>query len=289
MSKWLQNQFFTRKQNKNPSIAVVFGAGGLKSFAGAALLPFLKERNINVDMVAGCSGGAFAAAVHSMGATGKELQEGSLLTDPNILKKIHYKTVAALARIPGFSITPDCSLLEYSPFRKLLRHHFKEFRVENMKPKLILQATDFHTGDPIEIESGLLRNAIYCSCAMRPLLPPRSFGGKLLCDGAYSDPLPIRSALRRGADVIIAMTFTHQPKENYGPFNDFNVFLERVIENHRKTNTIAMNGREHKLLNIRVKIPSSIGVSEIDQFDKVFEAGHSAILDHEEQILEMCA
>jgi len=52
---------------RKPRIGVVIGGGGLKCLAAVSLFEFLNEKDIDVDLLVGCSGGAIMAALYGAG------------------------------------------------------------------------------------------------------------------------------------------------------------------------------------------------------------------------------
>jgi NTE family protein len=59
----------------------------------------------------------------------------------------------------------------------------------------------------VVLNQGLLSEAIRASIAAPVVFRPWPVGGRLLIDGAMSDPLPVDVAIREGAEVIMAMGF----------------------------------------------------------------------------------
>ena len=62
-------------------------------------------------------------------------------------------------------------------------------------------------GEKVALSEGSLFDAIRASLAIPIIFPPWEVDGRLLIDGAVSDPLPIDVAIQDGADIIIAMGF----------------------------------------------------------------------------------
>ena len=61
------------------------------------------------------------------------------------------------------------------------------------------------------VASGLLMVIL----AMPMIFPPWEVDGKLLIDGAASNPLPIDIAIQKGADVVLAMGFTFDYRNRF--------------------------------------------------------------------------
>ncbi|NQV19763.1 MAG: patatin-like phospholipase family protein [Armatimonadetes bacterium] len=56
-------------------IGLVLGSGGIKCFAAISILKFLKQNNIPVDLVVGCSGGSIVATMWGAGYSPEQIEE----------------------------------------------------------------------------------------------------------------------------------------------------------------------------------------------------------------------
>ncbi len=79
-------------------------------------------------------------------------------------------------------------------------------KMEDFQIPTIFQATDLLSGDAVLLTSGLVRETVYASGALFPILPSICLENRWLVDGAFNSPLPIMQAVMEGMDVIIAMS-----------------------------------------------------------------------------------
>jgi NTE family protein len=98
-------------------------------------------------------------------------------------------------------------LIRGNRIEKIFRGYFNGKTFEQTKIPLQLVATDLFTGEAVVLQEGSLAEAVRASISIPVLFQPKKIAGKVLIDGAVSDPLPIDVAIRYGADIIIAMGY----------------------------------------------------------------------------------
>ena len=193
---------------QRPSLAVVIGSGGIKTFGGVALLQFLEAEGIVPDLLIGCSGGAFMAALWATGH--KPAQMPDLIPEllkPEFFSKLDYGVLWGIPGLPVKRFGLNHALLRPDHMHATHTRLFGEARLEDLQPKTMLQVTDFQTGEGFVLEEGRLADAVYASGAAYPILPMFHWKERWLMDGAYSSPCPVLEAVKRQIDVILALTF----------------------------------------------------------------------------------
>ncbi|MEQ8937055.1 MAG: patatin-like phospholipase family protein [Amphiplicatus sp.] len=73
-------------------------------------------------------------------------------------------------------------------------------------------ATDIETFEPVVLGEGDLASAVFASMAVPGLLPPQKLGDKTLIDGGLSSNVPIYVARDLGADLLIVVNLSTEPK-----------------------------------------------------------------------------
>jgi NTE family protein len=68
-------------------------------------------------------------------------------------------------------------------------------------------ATDFETGESIAQHEGRLVDALRASVAIPYIWSAWPQDGRMLIDGAASNPLPVDVPIREGVDIILALGF----------------------------------------------------------------------------------
>lgn len=178
--------------------AVVLCGGGLLGAVEVGLLRAVEEQDVCLDLVVGTSVGAVNGAYVAGGGAAKELAElwrglrGRDVFRPNL---------AVLWR--GLSVESLCSP---AGLRHLLERHLPARRFAGLEVPLVVTATDFATGERIELTTGDLVEAVLASTAIPGIFPPvEGPDGRLLIDGSLSGNVPLEVAADRGADRVFCV------------------------------------------------------------------------------------
>jgi NTE family protein len=162
-------------------------------------------------------------------------------------------------------------------------------RLEDLDIPLVLQATDFDTGEGVELDSGNLAQSVYASCAAYPFLHPIQLNGRWLFDGAFSAPLPILPAVRRGIDIVLAMDFSEKlqpkPKSFFEAMIQVNKVLGRAVAQSQMLASIDLY--PHEIIQIKVRFPGFIQIWEVDAYDRIQAAGRQAVEEYGAEILSL--
>jgi NTE family protein len=270
-----------------PTVALVLSSGGLNPLASIPMLEFLAAHGIQLDLMVGCSGGSLVLLALSCGYASSEL--GALfkgLLKPSLFPK-DWSNLASMVGLRRKAFHRSQSVFKTDPIRKELRRLLGDRRMEDFGVPLILQATDFDTGEGVELDSGDLADAVYASIACYPFFHPIQLNGRWLFDGAFSAPLPILPAVRRGVDFIIAMDFSEKLKANPANFFEAMVHLHKIVgkavSQSQMLASIDFNGGE--MVYVKVRFPSSTNLWETSAYDQILEAGRQAVEEFGPEIL----
>ncbi len=172
--------------------AIALGGGGAKGYAHLGVIKALKEINVHFDIVTGTSIGSFIGAVYAGGGI-EELEK--------ISSKIN---MADLPRIltPAFS---KHGLLSGNYINQLLQKVISQKKIEDLPIKYAAISVDINKGEIVKFTKGDLAKAIRSSIAIPGLFTPVIDGDRFLVDGGVMEPVPINSARRLGADIVIAV------------------------------------------------------------------------------------
>src|SRR5690606_3469184 len=99
------------------------------------------------------------------------------------------------------------SIMSDAPMLRSFRAVFGERTFAEAKTPLYVMATDFATGESVALHKGRIVDALRASVAIPYIWPAWQHDGRLLIDGAASNPLPVDVAIREGADIILALGF----------------------------------------------------------------------------------
>jgi NTE family protein len=84
--------------------------------------------------------------------------------------------------------------------------------VEDTKIPLVISTTDFYAASEVTIDAGDLKMAVAASIAIPGLISAPKLGGRVLVDGAYTNPVPMDQVRRNGCGLLIAVDVTGNPQ-----------------------------------------------------------------------------
>jgi NTE family protein len=173
-------------------IGVVLGAGSARGWSHIGALEALREMEVPIDVVCGCSSGALVAASYATGRLPalKELAGGM--------------TRAGMLRFLDLSFGGG-GLIEGRGIVDFVRRNIGDVAIEDAVPRFGAVATEYGTGREVWFTHGSMIDAVRASIALPGLLTPVMLRGRWHLDGALVNPLPITLARSLGAEVILAV------------------------------------------------------------------------------------
>ncbi len=192
------------------SVALVVGAGGAATAAAVGAHRALARAGIHVEQLVGSSSGGVVAAALALGWAPETIEA--------VLRRLWVPAVARGARLraslrlalPRLGGAPEFALVDGATLDARVRRAFGEASFDDVQIPLAIVATDLASGDRVVLESGSLAGAVRASMAVPLLFPPEVSEGRLLVDGALSDPLPVLTAAGRGAGAVVAIAFASE-------------------------------------------------------------------------------
>lgn len=185
---------FARVLGTRPRIGVAFGSGGARGWAHVGVVVALQEYGVHPACLAGSSIGAIVAALWSQDRMDEAL---NMARDMNPGKSLAMFLEFKMNRGGLFSGEKAMRTLS----RLLLAENFSELPIP-----VAAVATDLDNGEAVVLKTGSLLSALRASFAIPGIFVPAvTQEGRVLIDGAYSDPVPVDAARRLGADFVIAV------------------------------------------------------------------------------------
>lgn len=181
------------------AVGVALSSGGSKTVAHLGVLRTLLDAGVEIDAVAGTSGGAVSAVAVAFGkdeATGRKW-----LGD--IAHATHWRRL-------DLNVPPRSGL---SKGRKLRAAFAKWHLPENLEDAdipLWLVASDVATGRAVVMHQGPIADAIRASLSVPGAFDPWRVNGHLLIDGAVVNPLPTDVLRNAGVGIVIASNVAGQ-------------------------------------------------------------------------------
>jgi NTE family protein len=272
-----------------PTVGVVVGSGGIKALAAFSLVEFLAQANIPIDLLVGCSGGALVGAVLASGRTpaaGRELLL-DVLFNGKLFTKVDLRAVSGLAGAWWERFDYTSGLLKPQRLKNFLRRTFGESRLEDLRPKTVVQTTNVETGEGLILSRGLAWEAVYASGAFFPLLPPIQIEGRWLGDGVYSAPVPVAEAVKRRMDVIITLDFHERGASSPRGFgNCFRHHIDNTVRSLIYTQMhLAIEAHHYEIIPICIEFDHSINLRDAHEAPGILAAGERAVAENKDAIL----
>jgi len=258
-------------------ISLVIGSGGIKCAAAIGLWRVLKSENIEVENVVGCSGGSMYAALIANHVDEKTMEEWSKTLWTSDIMHGYVENLKA-SKDGSLRFTERSGLVDDSVMNGKLKEVYGERKFSDLKMPFKVVATELPTGEKVILSEGSLFDAIRASLAIPIIFPPWEVDGRLLIDGAVSDPLPIDVAIQDGADIIIAMGFTLDYRARFRSMTAVQEQLNSIYMNNILNSTFAFHNLAHhaEIFPIIPEFESSVSMFDVDKIPSVIEQGEKA-------------
>jgi NTE family protein len=218
-------------------LGLALGGGGAKGLAHIGVLEELESHGIVPHYVAGTSIGSIIGAVYALeGSTThlraraqqmiesdefKDFGLGEFYTaDENIFERFKKEVFEKFYFGRLFFLK---SHIKSNAAGKLFRDLFGDRTFRDCKIHFACNALDIQTGEEIVFTSGLIRNAVWASCAIPGILPPYHDGDRILVDGGVVDNVPVEPVKMLGARIIIASYLGHRLQYEGEPDTGFRI------------------------------------------------------------------
>lgn len=187
----------------SPQFTLVLGGGGLKGLAHIGVLRALEERGLVPGAVIGCSMGALVAAAWARGLPVPEIEDRAL----GVVRKDIFR-IAHLDMALKRMLAP--AIYRAEPLDHLIHGLVGDVTFAELPRRLIVNTVDLHSGQQVlwglpGLDHARVADAVFASCALPGILPPRPVAGRVCIDGAVIENLPVRAALTQGPAPIIAI------------------------------------------------------------------------------------
>lgn len=181
----------------NIGVALVLGTGGVRAAAHIGIIEVLEQNGIPIDLMV-CSGsGSIVGAMYAYYKSSKI-----------VLDKLGSASLADFLDINWYNYIrlfySGKGLCDGKNFQRMLIHQLPNCRLQDLKKKIILVATDINTLTPVELTTGKVIDSVLASSALAPFFSPVTVDGKLYLDGGISSPIPTDVAKKYNSKLIIA-------------------------------------------------------------------------------------
>ncbi len=181
------------KYFRNNKVGLALGSGGAKGLSHVAVIEYLENMGIPIDMIAGSSIGAIIGALYATGSMGAFKEDIMKLTFRDMLGYMD-------------PVVPRSGLIEGKGFTKFMERYIpRNAKIEDLKMPLAVLATDYSNGTSVVFRKGNILEALRASVSIPGILMPVRYGDTLLIDGGVANPLPVNIVRGMGAGITIAV------------------------------------------------------------------------------------
>ncbi len=269
---------------KRLTIGFALGGGGARGAAHIGVLKVLHKNGIVPNVIGGTSAGAIIGAMYaatkdpewiddrfrkfldseeykSMGIERLEAGQPESVIG-QITKFVQDRLVIAMA-------LTRASIIKKSRLTKALAYLIPAETFEELQIPLMVFATDLHTGETINYESGDLIDAVVQSGSIPGFVEPTSEGEKLIVDAGVSAPLPV-DHVQAKSDFTIGVDISQgYPKRKMKKIN----IIEIIIRAERITSQYYIDMLADQA-DFLIK-PDVLGLnwSAFDKYDELLQNG----------------
>ncbi|MFQ6083059.1 MAG: patatin-like phospholipase family protein [Candidatus Aminicenantia bacterium] len=178
---------------KRTKIGLALGSGAARGLSHIGVLKILEKYQIPIDIVTGASMGAFIGGAYASGIKVSIMEEIALNTNWKLMAKMFSPTISFSGFVDGKRI------------KEFLETVIGNRNIEELDKKFACIATDILTGEEIVIDHGSLVEAIRASISIPAIFTPVYHRNRFLVDGGIVNPVPVDTAKKMGADIVIAV------------------------------------------------------------------------------------
>jgi NTE family protein len=180
----------------------VLSGGGLKGLAHIGVLRALEERALTPQLVVGTSMGSLVAAAWATGMPIEEMtRRGLEVKRKDILQVAHVDMALKRMRSPA--------VYRREPLEALIVSLVGDRTFDQLIRPLIVNTVELNSGTQMlwglpGLRDVRVADAVFASCALPGILPPREIKGRFYVDGAVIENLPVDVAAALGSGTILA-------------------------------------------------------------------------------------
>ncbi|MDQ7033012.1 MAG: patatin-like phospholipase family protein, partial [Desulfonauticus sp.] len=178
---------------KRTKIGLALGSGAARGISHIGVLKILEQHKIPIDIVTGTSMGAFIGGAYASGLKVSVMEEIALNINWKLTAKMFSPTISFSGFVDGRRI------------KEFLETVIGNRNIEELDRKFVCIATDILTGEEIVIDQGSLVDAIRASISIPAIFTPVYHRNRFLVDGGVVNPVPVDTARKAGADIVIAV------------------------------------------------------------------------------------
>ncbi len=182
---------------------LVLSGGGLKGLAHIGVFKALEARGLTPSLVVGSSMGALIGGAWASGMSVAEMEARALLVRRRHVFQVAHVDMALKRMLAPAVYRPE-------PMDQLIGSLVGHRGFADLVHPLLINTVDLHSGRQVSwglpgFRDAKVADAIFASCALPGIFPPREINGHWYVDGAVIENLPVRVAAAAGTGPILAI------------------------------------------------------------------------------------
>jgi EmrB/QacA subfamily drug resistance transporter len=242
------------------SVALVLSGGGARALAHLGVIAELHDAGITIGRVAGCSMGAYLAALVAMGLSPEEV-------DARVYEEWVCRNPTGDWTLPRYALTSGRRGLA------MLRRTFGDLDMEALALPLLTSTIDLWARELHHVTTGLVRDAVGGSLALPGIAPPLQVGNRLLADGGFLDNAPVQPLQAHGEGPVILSTVLDSSRTPHG---ELPPVMETVIRAMTAGSVEQNRSAQEAASLVITPAARGVGLLEFHQVDRMVESGRAA-------------
>lgn len=196
-----------------PTIGLALGGGAARGLAHIPVLEAFDDLGIQPAVIVGSSMGALIGAAYASGIAAAQIRAHALevLGNPrSAARRILTGGERSPLSLLNFSLSRPV-MIDGAALARLILPKGTANRVEETAIPFMVTATDFHAASEILIREGGMEAAVAASIAIPGVIAAPMRKGRLLIDGAITNPVPFDHVRAFGCDIVVAVEVTGMP------------------------------------------------------------------------------
>lgn len=200
------------------TLGLALGSGGARGAAHAGFLQALDEKGIKPNFIAGSSMGSVVGAAYANGMKPSQIKDLLLSIKGGDIFDVSLRPLTKLGLLKGHKV------------EEILKEHFGDMAVEDLKIPYCCVATDMLTGRGVTLGGKKsLAQSVLASSAIPSVFRPVRMDGMLLIDGGIVNRVPVTEVKNMGADVVVAVDVLGETKREEDVRNIFSVIMRTIV------------------------------------------------------------
>jgi len=256
-------------KNRDRVVGIALSGGAARCIGQIGVLEVLEKAGIEVDAIAGTSGGRFVGALYASGRV-------SIPEMKRLARGIKWRHVVR----PNL---PKQGLISSEKIYRYVRDILNDMTFEDLKIPLAVVASDLRNGDKVVISQGSVARAVQASCSLPVIFTPTSLNGRILVDGGYVSQLPVLAAKENlGAKFVIGVDVNCNKVETARLDNLFQIGTHFIALFARRNAFV-----ERQFADVMIDVDArGVSLLDLDKADLLMERGRQAAQAKLDQIIE---